>query len=252
VRRREAAATRPALAVAMALLAAALVTVACTTEKTGAEYGEELFQTPDALSDSSMNPFSCADCHRTTAAPDADDDRIVPGAPLYGTVARERWWGGQALSLIDAVDTCIVYFMRGQELDATSDKGKALYEYLKSISPDGSPSDILPMTVVENVVAIPLGDATRGADLYRRACQYCHGEAHTGEGNILVRKVILPEVANDYDTLFPGVAHGLVATEVVRHGRFFDVGGTMPFFTTELLTDEQLGDILAFLGLPTS
>jgi thiosulfate dehydrogenase len=108
------------------------------------------------------------------------------------------------------------------------------------------------MTVVENVTAIPLGDATRGAELYRRACQYCHGEVHTGAGNILDRKVILPEATDEYDTIFKGVPHGLVVTEVVRHGRFFGVGGSMPFMTTELLSDADLGDILAFLGLPTS
>jgi thiosulfate dehydrogenase len=229
-----------------------LLLVACGSEKSGAEYGEELFGTSSAFSDSSMNTLACDDCHRTTALPAAGDDRIVPGATLYGTVARERWWGGQSLSLADAVDTCIVYFMKGQPLDRESDKGRALYAYLESITPAGSPTETLPMTVPENVAAIPLGDATRGKDLYRRACAYCHGDVHTGDGNILDRKVILPEVSEEYDTLFPGVPHGLVAIELVRHGRFFGVGGSMPFLTTELLTDAQLGDILAFLGLPTS
>jgi thiosulfate dehydrogenase len=108
------------------------------------------------------------------------------------------------------------------------------------------------MTVVENVVAVPLGDAARGEDIYRRTCQHCHGDVHTGEGKIFARDVILPEVAEDYDQIFPNVPHGLVVTEVVRHGRFFGVGGTMPFFTRERLSDAQLGDLLAFLGLPTS
>ncbi len=235
-----------------ALIAALALLAACSGEKTGVQYGEELFGSSDGFSASPMNPFSCADCHRTSAEPEAGDDRIVPGAPLFGVAARQRWWGGQSLSLADAVDTCVVYFMRGQPLDETSDKARALHEYLQSITPAGSPTDVLPMTVVENVKAIPLGDVTRGADLYRRACQYCHGDVHTGDGNILKRKVILPDVANDYNRLFPNVPHGLVVTEVTRHGRFFGVGGTMPFFTTELLSDEQLGDILAYLGLPTS
>jgi thiosulfate dehydrogenase len=236
------------LLVSMVLLALA----ACESEQSGVDYGAELFGRRDGLSASDMNAFSCADCHRTTAAPEAGDDRIVPGAPLYGVAARERWWGGQALSLLEAVDTCVVYFMRGQPLDPESDKARALHEYLDSITPPGSPTDVLPMTVVENIQPIPLGDPTRGAELYRRACRYCHGDVHTGAGNILTRKVILPDVAKDYDRLFPNVPHGLVVTEVTRHGRFFGVGGTMPFFTTELLSDEQLGDILAFLGLPTS
>lgn len=239
---------RPRLALAFV----ACVLAACGSEQSGPEYGAELFHTPTGFSDSTMNAFSCADCHRTTSAPAAGDDRIVPGASLAGVAARERWWGGQSISLEDAVDTCVVYFLRGQPLDPTSDRSRALHEYLQSLTPAGSPTDVVPMTVVENISAIPLGDATRGADLYRRACQYCHGDVHTGAGNILLRKVILPDVEKDYDRLFPGVPHGLVFVESVRHGRFFGVGGAMPFFTTELLSDAELGDILAYLGVPTS
>ncbi len=223
---------------------------ACTSEKSGAEYGEELFSSRTGLSFSSMNSFSCADCHITTAAAPAGDDRIVPGYSLYGAAARERFWGGQAHGLQDAVDACLVYFMRGGELDPASDKGKALYEYLLSITPAGSPTATLPMTVVENIQPIPLGDATRGAGLYDRACGYCHGDIHTGAGNILLREVVLPEIAMEYDELFPGVPKGLVVIELTRHGRFFDVGGSMPFFSAELLSDADLGDILAYLGLP--
>jgi thiosulfate dehydrogenase len=237
------------LGVALAVLVAL---AACGSEKTGAEYGAELFHDKTGFSASTMNDFSCADCHRTTAEPEAGDDRIVPGATLYGVAARKRWWGGQSISLEDAVNTCVVYFLRGQPLDPESDRARALHEYLESITPEGSPTDVVPMTVVENITAIPLGDATRGADLYRRSCQFCHGDIHTGKGNILQRKVLLPEVANDYDRLFPNVPHGLVVTEAVRHGRFFGIGGAMPFLTTELMSDAELGDVLAYLGLPTS
>ena len=92
--------------------------------------------------------------------------------------------GRAVVSLGDAVDTCVVYFMKGQPLDRASDKGRALFAYLESITLAGSPTETLPMTVPENVSAIPLGDATRGAELYRGACAYCHGAVHTGDGNI--------------------------------------------------------------------
>ena len=43
--------------------------------------------------------------------------------------------------------------------------------------------------------------------------------------------------------------------EKVRHGKFFSVGGNMPLFSLEALSDAQLGDVLAYLemfGLPPS
>jgi thiosulfate dehydrogenase len=234
-----------ALVITLALLAA------CTTEKSGAEWGEELFADPHGLTRSNVNTFSCATCHRTTAEPEAGDDRILPGYSLHGVAARERFWGGSEIYLHDAVDVCIVYFMRGTPLDLASDESRALEDFLASITPPGSPTATLPMTVVENIVPLPLGDAGAGAEIYRRACQNCHGEAHTGDGHILDKKIVLPEVTGDYATLFPGVPTGLVVTEVVRHGRFFDVGTTMPLFTVETLSDAELGDLLAFLGTPT-
>jgi thiosulfate dehydrogenase len=236
---------RRAVVVAAALLAA------CTSEKPAAEYGEELFNDPRALSISADNPLSCATCHRVTAAPEAGDDRILPGYSLHGVAARARFWGGQSASLLDAVDTCVVYFMKGNKLDRASDEAKALYEYLLSITPAGAPSDPLPFTIVENVKPIPLGDAGRGEDLYRRACANCHGAKGTGEGNILAKKVVLPDVQAEYATIFPGVKPGLVFIELVRHGRFFDVGGTMAPYATEVLSDAELGDILAYLGTPS-
>ena len=41
----------------------------------------------------------------------------------------------------------------------------------------------------------------------------------------------------------------LVVIEKVRHGQFFGVGGTMPLYSREALSDEDLGALLAFLAL---
>ncbi len=58
----------------------------------------------------------------------------------------------------------------------------------------------------------------RGAEVYRAACQTCHGEPHTGKGRLTDKASVLPEVMKDYDQLFPGVPHSLVVIEKVRHG----------------------------------
>lgn len=235
------------LGVGVATSVALATTSACTTERDAVEYGREVFSSTDALVRTDLNAFSCADCHAVTAEP--PDDLIRPGATLYGAVGRERYWGGQVLTLSEAVDACVVNFMHGQPLDHAGEAPRALYEYLVSISPPGAPTATLPMTVVENILPLFPGDAARGEPLYRRACAYCHGAKDTGAGQILRKPILLPNIADEYATIFPGTPPGLVFTEITRHGRFFNVGGSMPFFSLETLTDDELADILAYLGV---
>jgi thiosulfate dehydrogenase len=56
-------------------------------------------------------------------------------------------------------------------------------------------------------------------------------------------------VTADYPNQFPGVEPSLVVIEKVRHGRFFNIGGDMPLFSQEALSDEDLGALLAYLEL---
>ena len=127
-------------------------------------------------------------------------------------------------------------------------KSRALYEYLVSLSPD-TQAPAQPFTLVKNIDDVPRGDPGRGADVYKAACQECHGEPHTGQGRVTELASILPDVAQDYGELFPGVPPGLVFIEKVRHGRFFGVGGNMPPYSQEALSDEDLGALLEFLRL---
>jgi thiosulfate dehydrogenase len=218
----------------------------CGGATPAADFGEELFQ-DSRLSESQFNSFSCATCHATTATPEAG--RLNAGYTLHNVASRPSWWGGYETRLLDAVNFCYVSFMRGvSPLKPEDDKSRALYEYLVRISPDPE-APALPLTVVKDVVDVPRGDAGRGAEVYRAACQTCHGEPHTGKGRLTQLASVLPEVVSDYDSLFPGVPHSLVVIEKVRHGQFFGVGGNMPLYSREALSDEDLGALLAFLGL---
>ncbi|MBX5484795.1 MAG: cytochrome C oxidase Cbb3, partial [Myxococcaceae bacterium] len=58
-----------------------------------------------------------------------------------------------------------------------------------------------------------------------------------------------PEITETYPTTFPGVNPRLVIIEKIRHGQFFGVGGNMPLYGREMLSDEQVADLLAYLGL---
>jgi thiosulfate dehydrogenase len=230
------------------LAALAVLAAACGDEGPvpAAEYGERLFS--DAkLSESRFNSFSCATCHATT--PTAPAGRMDSGYTLHDSAFRKSWWGGYETRLLDAVNFCYVNFMRGvAPLPEDSPQSRALYEYLVSISPnqDARP---LPMTVVKNAADVARGDRARGQEVYRAACQSCHGELHTGEGRLTEAASVLPEVTADYGEVFPGVPPSLVVIEKVRHGQFFGVGGNMPPYSLEALSDADLGALLTFLDL---
>ncbi|NOK35627.1 c-type cytochrome [Corallococcus exercitus] len=214
--------------------------------RAAADFGEELFQ--DArLSESTFNRFSCATCHVTT--PEAPAGRMDSGHSLYNVAARPGWWGGYETHLLDAVNFCYVNFMRGvTKLEAEDPRSRALYEYLSRISPDAQ-APALPFTVVKDIQDVPRGEVARGEAVYRAACQSCHGATHTGEGRLTELASLLPEVTQDYDRLFPGIPHAQVVIEKVRHGQFFGVGGNMPPYSTEALSDADLGALLTYLGL---
>ena len=223
-----------------------VLAAACGGEISGAERGEEVFGSR-GLSPSELNVFSCASCHTADEGPGPTDG--LPGYRLFGVAARTRLWGDDYGVLKDAVDACLVFFMKGEPLAGEDEDFHALYEYLVSITPDGSADEPYAFTVVENVADVPRGDAGRGEDVYRVACQGCHGAAFSADGSILREEVNLPGVTAEYAELFPGVEPSLVVIEKVRHGRFFDIGGDMPLFSTEAMSDADLGALLAFLEL---
>jgi thiosulfate dehydrogenase len=231
-----------------AVLAAALSTAAsCTSEVSGAERGQEVFAST-SLSPSSLNVFACATCHTVEPGESVSDGEA--GYRLFGATARPRFWGGDYDTVREAVDACLRFFMKADDpLDPEAEEFHALYEYLVSISPDDAPADPFPFTVVETVLDVERGDAGRGQDVYARSCERCHGAAFSGDGTILRTPVDLPGITETYGDLFPGIDPSLVVIEKVRHGPFFNVGGDMPLFSLEAMSDDDLGALLSYLEL---
>lgn len=213
-------------------------------ERPAVELGERLFRDPD-LSPSSNNYLACNDCHSTSAD---EEGRLFAGYPLENAASREAWWGGYESQFLDAVNFCLRFFMRGQALAPGDPDGDALYEYLDSISPvETAPA--LPLTITKTVALLPGGDADAGREVYDAACRGCHGSP-SGSGRLHSTVTPLDEhLWHEYDVVFPGVNYRLVVAEKVRHGAFFGIGGVMPPFSEERLTDEQLADVMAYLGL---
>lgn len=233
------------LAAARAAIVLCLALGACDEEGgvtiASATRGRAVFADP-GFSASQFNVFSCATCHATTF--DAPPGVAVS---LAGTTRRAGWWGGQVRTLYEAADFCWVYFMRGfPGIEREDEDARALFDYLGTLGGDAD-LPALPLTIVEAIVDPGPGDATRGAAVYDRACRGCHGDPHTGEGRLGPDVVVIPESSQELaDRLAVDVR--LVLAEKVRHGQFFGVGGNMPFYPRELMSDAELADLLAFLA----
>ncbi|HEY0712513.1 MAG TPA: c-type cytochrome [Polyangia bacterium] len=232
-----------------AALAALFVSACGDTEVVPAsQLGAKLFSDPK-VSTSPFNTYACATCH--IVAPPAEEslrraERLDPGYNLYDTVQRPSWWGGDKTRLLDAINTCIFQFMGGRTLQAAEDPARQLYEYL-AVNSGGAPAPALPLTVARLIGPLGevAGDAANGKALYQRSCFRCHGDAKTGAGAPDGRAGIIPLRT----TVVFGARAREAVVEKIRHGRFFGIGGVMPPYSLETLSDVEVASILAHLEL---
>jgi thiosulfate dehydrogenase len=215
-----------------------------TVRGTAVDHGAALFSDPTA-SPSPLNAFSCATCHPSA---DADPSRIFPGAALAGAPERPSFWGGQENDLLRSINHCRYYFMLAPSpWEATDVQAEAMYAYLTSLK--GGSSEPAPFHLVGSIEEVPEGDRARGERVYERACASCHGAAHTGAGRIIETAVKLPDETIAEHGYLTFDERRLVFVEKVRHGAFLGYSGTMPPFSEDVLTDAELGDLLAFFDV---
>lgn len=213
------------------------------------EHGKALFSDP-TLTGTAANSYSCASCH---ALNPATSGPILPGAPLAGVTRRPSYWGGTEVELLRSLNHCLYYFMlENAPVAATDERAEALYAYLDALPSTQADEQPWPFTIVTTIEPLPLGDASKGKVGYERACQSCHGALKTGEGRIVPRAPVLPDqtLAEHPIGQYTDEERRLVFIQKTRHGGFLGYGGQMPPFSTELLSDEELSDLLAFMGVP--
>ncbi len=233
-----------------ALLVAALAACAVETRQevvTPEARGEHLFSDPTLGREGNL--VACVDCHDVEGALGASGK---PGAPLGGVAARDLHWGGQEDDLLDAVNQCLFWFMgRTEPLPRDDDRGVDLFAYLARLEGDATATAAQPFTLGDVVWPGP-GEASRGADVYARSCESCHGALHTGEGKLVGVAPALPDdtiFAHPPDT-YAAEELRLVFVEKVRHGPFLGYGGTMPPFSLEVIADAALADLFAYMEVP--
>jgi len=235
------------------LIAAAAAHVGCAEKITGTaeEHGAALFSDP-TITGTEYNRLACATCHATERPAPGAKSALLPGAPLAGVTLRSSFWGGAENDLLRSVNNCAYYFMLADSpYDAKDATASALYAYLDSLPSGPEDETPAPFTVLVSVKDVPTGDASRGKDIYHRACESCHGEIHTGKARLTTRAPILPDqtlAAHPLDT-YTAEQRRLVFIEKTRHGGFLGYGGQMPPFSLEVLPDTDLSDRLTFLGV---
>ena len=216
------------------------------------EQGRAIFSRPGWSAPAS--PFACASCHPFTAVASVGDGgidataRVLPGLPLAGATQRPTFWGGQELTLPAAIEDCRLHFMgSATPLAPASPEVEALLAFISSLQPADSRAQSF--TLVPAPKEVGLGDPARGAVVYQRACQTCHGTPFDGKGKLDLAWPTLPqEVFSVHGNETPATIR-LIFIEKIRHGGFLGYTGRMPPFAREVMDDASIADILSMLAL---
>lgn len=234
------------------MMSLALVTHAQLSEK--AQLGRELFHDPTfkgTLEPKKATGLSCASCHADFDDAAEPDGLIRAGHSVVGVPHRGEAKGG----MIKGADFaraaggggfCYEHFLQrvpGDKVNPTAipaEHAEALMAYFEAISGDNKgPQFTMEMldndakkAAGEQIVAMD-GDTTKGWELFGRACVTCHPTARkAGIGPQLVRS----RAPRDIDKTMSRWA------AKIRGG-----GSLMPFYASDILSDQEIADIIAFL-----
>jgi len=214
------------------------------SEQSALDQGRQSFNST-TMSKSHSNYYSCATCHDAEAGTPPSKK---PGAALAGVTLRSPFWGGQEADLLGSVHACRRHFMGDSSpLSASDERARSLYAYLVSLEPGDASSS--PFTIVTDIDPLPRGEQGHGRVLFARACASCHGSMHDGLNRLGRTVPVLPEATLVEHAEYSARVQRLVFTEKIRHGLFLGYGGVMPPFSAELLSDEDVSDLLEALGV---
>ncbi len=203
--------------------------------------GEIVYSTPDPGMDG-IWAFSCSTCH--DSVPVAQRTTRRPGHTLHDAVRRPTFKNGRVADFLGAANVCRVDWMLASRWTDDSEDFLDLVSYLHSLSPVEPVSTYTWELSVPSVTGPSNGDAVIGCGVFHDSCSRCHGEngAGTDAGPAL---------------FFPELGEVLYTPDFVREkvrlsgptGTVYDdlIGGQMPFWTQEQLSDVELEQVVAYL-----
>lgn len=191
--------------------------------------------------------IACIDCHADFDEARAEEDRIRPGHSILGAHQRVETWNGEfsgdglQRTAAGAAKCAFLYQEKGSSVEdaLTEDEAAALMAYYAYVSPGNEPPllsweavtwpgdpDFSPEAFEKEMeeIAQLRGVAARGEAMFARACAPCHDNGLGPATRIIRRK-----------------ADSVPAT--VRGGE-----DTMPFFSRDRLSDQDIADIQEFLS----
>ena len=238
-----------------AVLMLSLAITANTEMSEKAKMGRELFSDPSfggTLDPAKVSGLSCSDCHADFDEATNPDGRIRAGHSIVGVPHRGTAKGGMITADIFARAAggggfCYQHFLQkipSNKVDPTAipeEQAEALMAYFEHVSGDNKgPQFQITMldkdaasAAADQIIAMK-GDVQRGWKLYAQACNVCHPTAtKPGIGSQLVKR----RPPRDLEKR----KHQIAA--YVRKGGF-----TMPFFSEDRLSDQEIADIVAFIA----
>lgn len=199
--------------------------------------GAEVFTTPV----STASTFSCSSCHAISENDGlASDGLRRPGHPLLNAINRPDFKNGQVDMMLDAVNTCLTEWMNTSPWTETDSDWINLANWLEDQATSDAAEPIV-IDIVEPPQNLSGGDAVNGREVFNSTCRVCHGL--DGEGTPLAPKITETGLTPEY-----------IATRIRQSGLPDSdiysglVGGIMPFWGADRLSDEELIDITAFVA----
>lgn len=234
------------------IMAIAILTHAQMSEK--AQLGRELFNDPTfkgTIDPKKATGLSCANCHADFDDTSQPDGLIRAGHSIVGVPHRGEAKGG----MIKGADFaraaggggfCYEHFLQRvphNKVNPTAipaEHAEALMAYFEAISGENTGPDFTIAMLDEAAkkaagekIAAMDGDAKKGWALFGRACVTCHPTVRkAGIGSQLVRS----RAPRDIDKTMVRWA------TKIRGG-----GSLMPFYADDILSDQDIADIIAFL-----
>jgi cytochrome c5 len=196
---------------------------------------------------------ACASCH-ADGQPTTSDTRLRPGHTLVGITSRTSSWNGQftgdALqkNAYGATMCAVMYQHKGDDMATVMPKADidALNAYFDAIKnstggithnlkiewvtkpalhEDDQVDAKAANAAAKAIMRLP-GDPDAGKSMFSRTCAYCHGLQEKKVGPALSKALKEPQMG----------------ARTVRVG-----SGAMPFYGKDLLTDQQIADVIAYI-----